>query len=70
VPWSLEDDSECENSRITESVRSCLAELSEGLDVKSLLRAERQALGTLRSDRGRANDLSDALMALRGTRQA
>ena len=70
VPWSLEDDNEGENARITESVRSCLAELSESLDVKSLLRAERQALGTLRSDRDRANDLSDALMALSGTRQA
>lgn len=65
VPWSLEDNCEEEASRITRIVRSCLSDFSEALDVRTLLESERRALGARKSDLGAANDLTDALSALR-----
>ncbi len=64
VPWSAEEDGANANEHITSLVRSCLSELSKSLDIGTLLRTERQALGTRTGPGEGANELTDALAAL------
>jgi hypothetical protein len=64
VPWSVEENDGIVNEQIAGMVRSCLNELSNSLDVETLLRSERQTLAFGTGPRKGANELTDALAAL------
>jgi Cupin superfamily protein len=65
VPWSVEEDAGNANEQIVQLVKSCLSELSESLDVETLLGTERQALAARTVKGDGANELTHALTALR-----
>lgn len=65
VPWSVEVDSGDESEQVVQLVKSCLSELSERLDVETVLGTEREALAARGVKGDGVNQLSDALTALR-----